>query len=42
MRRVAVLLIVLIAMLWQSVAMARIGSNVNVLVDAEHAALHWQ
>ena len=42
MRRAAVLLIVLIAMLWQSLAMARIGSSVNVLVDAEHAALHWQ
>jgi len=42
MRRLSVLLVVLIAMLWQSVAMARIGSSVNVLADAEHAALHWQ
>lgn len=32
----------LIAMLWQSVAMARIGSTVNALADLEHAALHWQ
>jgi len=29
-------------MLWQSVAMARIGSTVNVLADLQHAALHWQ
>jgi len=42
MRRLPVLLILLIAMLWQSVALARMGSSVNVLVDWEHAALHWQ
>lgn len=30
------------AMLWQSVAMGRVGSTVNVLADLEHAALHWQ
>lgn len=42
MRRSAVLLVVLFAMLWQSVALARPGSTVNVLVDLEHAALHWQ
>lgn len=29
-------------MLWQSVAMARPGSTVNVLADLEHAVLHWQ
>lgn len=29
-------------MLWQSVALARPGSTVNVLADLEHAALHWQ
>ena len=29
-------------MLWQSVALARVGSTVNVLADLEHAALHWQ
>lgn len=32
----------LFAMLWQSLAMARVGSTVNVLADLEHAALHWQ
>jgi hypothetical protein len=42
MRRTAVLLSVLFAMLWQSVALARPGSTVNVLADLEHAALHWQ
>lgn len=42
MRRSAVLLAMLLAMLWQSVALARAGSTVNVLADIEHAALHWQ
>jgi hypothetical protein len=42
MRRSAVLLFVLFAMLWQTVALARVGSTVNVLADLEHAALHWQ
>jgi hypothetical protein len=32
----------LFAMLWQSVALARPGSTVNVVADLEHAALHWQ
>jgi len=32
----------LIAMLWQSVAMGGIGSTVNALADLEHATLHWQ
>ncbi len=32
----------LIAMFWQSVALARIGSTVNPLADMAHAALHWQ
>lgn len=41
MRRSAVLLIVLFAMLWQSVTLAPPGSTVNVLTDIEHAALHW-
>ncbi|MCU0918859.1 MAG: hypothetical protein MUF16_00735 [Burkholderiaceae bacterium] len=31
----------LLALLWQSVAMARVGSTVNVLADPAHAALHW-
>jgi len=42
MRRSAVLLAMLFAMLWQSVALARPGSTVNVLADLEHAALHLQ
>ena len=42
MRRSTVLLLMLFAMLLQSVALARVGSTVNVLIDLEHAALHWQ
>ena len=42
MRRSAILLVMLFAMLWQSVALARVGSTVNVLADLEHAVLHWQ
>lgn len=42
MRRSAALVAVLIAMLWQSVALARPGSTVNVLADLNHAAMHWQ
>jgi hypothetical protein len=42
MRRSAVLFVMLFAMLWQAVAMAPPGSNVNVLQDIEHALLHWQ
>lgn len=32
----------LLAMLWQSVALARAGSTVNALADMVHTALHWQ
>jgi len=42
MRRSAILFVMLFAMLWQSVALARPGSTVNVLADLEHAALHLQ
>lgn len=42
MRRSFVLLIMLMAMLWQSVALARAGSTVNALADVGHAVLHWQ
>lgn len=42
MRRSAVLLVMMFAMLWQSMALARPGSTVNVMADLEHAALHWQ
>ena len=41
MRRTAVLLVMLLAMFWQSVALARLGSTVNALADREHTALHW-
>ena len=41
MHRRAVLLVVLFAMFWQTVAMASTGSTVNVLADMEHTALHW-
>jgi len=42
MRRPAVVFLMLIAVLWQSVAIARAGSPVNALADPEHAALHLQ
>lgn len=42
MRRPAVLILMLLAMLWQSVAMARVGSTANVLAGLEHTSLHWQ
>ena len=42
MHRCAVLLVMLFALLWQSVAAARVGSTVNALADVEHATLHWQ
>lgn len=32
----------LFAILWQAVAMARVGSTVNPLADLQHATLHWQ
>jgi hypothetical protein len=41
MRRSVVLFVMLFTMLWQSVALARVGSTVNALADREHAALHW-
>lgn len=42
MRRRHIVFFLLLAMLWQSIAMAHIGSTVNVMVDLEHAALHLQ
>lgn len=42
MHRTAVILIVLVTLLWQSVALARPGVSVNLLADPDHAALHWQ
>lgn len=41
MRRTAILIAMLLAMLWQSTAMARVGSAVNPLSDLAHATLHW-
>lgn len=41
MARLPVIVVLLVSLLWQSVALARIGSTVNVLADVEHAALHW-
>ena len=41
MPRLCVIVVLLVSLLWQSVALARIGSSVNVLADVEHAALHW-
>ncbi|MFN9450077.1 MAG: hypothetical protein ACK58U_10520 [Rubrivivax sp.] len=38
----ALLIVMLIAMFWQSVAHARPGSSVNLLADLQHAVLHWQ
>ena len=40
MHRSAVIVVMLLAMLWQSVALARPGSSVNVLADMAHTALH--
>lgn len=37
----ATVTLMVFALLWQSVALARVGSSVNVLADLEHAALHW-
>lgn len=41
MRRSAVVFVLLFAMLWQSLALARAGSTVNALADMQHTALHW-
>ena len=42
MRRAAVLLVMMFARLWQSVALPPIGSKMNLLADLQHAAPHWQ
>ncbi|MBA4261576.1 MAG: hypothetical protein C0443_06015 [Comamonadaceae bacterium] len=42
MRRYTVIFVTLFAMLWQSVALARVGSMVAPLADRVHASLHWQ
>ena len=40
--RLVVLLVMLFAMVWQTVAVARAGSTMNASAGLEHAALHWQ
>ena len=42
MQRVVTLFAILVAMLWQSAAFARVGATVDALADSGHAALHWQ
>lgn len=42
MHRPLILIVLICALLWQSVALARPGSTVNALADLEHAALHLQ
>src|SRR5687768_12722908 len=42
MRRSTVFLVMLIAMLWQSVASAQAGLNAHSLSDRAHAVLHMQ
>ena len=39
MRRSVVLLVMLFATLWQSMALARVGSTVSALADMKHGAL---
>jgi hypothetical protein len=41
-KKTGVLVALLMAMLWQSVALARVGSTVNALADLQHASLHRQ
>lgn len=42
MSRSAVVVAVLFAMLWQSMALARVGSTADAVADQEHAMLHWK
>lgn len=42
MQRLVVLFAIVVAMLWQSAALARGGAAVDAQADAAHAALHWQ
>lgn len=41
-KRTGILVVMLIAMLWQSLALARAGSTLNAFADAQHAVLHGQ
>lgn len=40
--RVGVILVLLLALLWQSLALARAGSSISAVADPAHAVLHWQ
>jgi hypothetical protein len=40
-RRSVTVLVVLLAVLWQSVSLARAGLTVDALGDLKHAMLHW-
>jgi hypothetical protein len=40
MQRAAVLVLFMVAFLWQSVGMARVGPTIDLLGNIEHAALH--
>lgn len=42
MSRFGITIVLVLAMLWQTVAMARPGSTVSPAADLAHAALHWQ
>jgi hypothetical protein len=41
MRRTAILVVTLVAMLWQSMALARMAAAEGALADLAHASLHW-
>jgi hypothetical protein len=41
MKRLGVLIALLVALLWQSAALARSGAPSPLLADLEHAMLHW-
>lgn len=42
MKRTTVLLLLLLAMFWQSVDLVHAGASSDRLADFEHAMLHWQ
>ncbi len=42
MSRTAIMVVLLFAMLWQSVALARTGSMLGAVADRSHFELHWQ
>lgn len=42
MKRTSVLILLLLAMLWQSVDLVRAGATPDRLADLQHAMLHWQ